>query len=72
MSDSLFKYLRSMLQNNVDNVKDAQYIMISQPTVVAYEQVVVDWAIKILEKCESDFARTMAEDQLSVGKLNNN
>ena len=48
ISDSFFNYLRSVLQSNYSG-GDQEYLMISSPRLIAYELMVVEWAIDILE-----------------------
>eukprot|EP00347_Sterkiella_histriomuscorum_P010062 403338831 len=48
VSEGLFAYLRSILQNNYSG-SDSQYLMVSSPRVIDYELIMLDFAIDLLE-----------------------
>lgn len=48
ISEGLFAYLRSVLQNNYTG-PDSQYLMVSTPRVIDYELTIIDFAIDLME-----------------------
>lgn len=52
VSEPLLEYLRHTMSAHYTEVDglDSQYLMISCPRVVRFEVLIVDWAIKLLEK----------------------
>ena len=74
VSDALFEYMRSTMTSHYQETGglDSEYLMISCPRVLAFEQLVVDWAIKLLEKIgkEELFKRsTLASEEAELERL---
>jgi hypothetical protein len=49
LSPDLLNYLRSVLMNNFEGDEDHIFILVSTPRVLAYELLVVEFAIKLLD-----------------------
>jgi len=55
-SDSLFEYMRSTMTTHYEEMDgtDHEYLMLSCPRVINFEQLVIEWSLKLLERLSED------------------
>ena len=50
ISEQFFEYMRSTMTYHYGelNGQDSEYLMISCPRVIAFEELIIEWAIKLM------------------------
>jgi len=74
ISEQLFEYLRSTLSGHYAELigTDSEYLMVTCPRVIAFEEMVIEWAIKLLQKVGKDELfkrRSVDQDEAEIATL---
>ena len=76
ISEKFFEYMRSTMTNHYVELsgQDSEYLMISCPRVIPFEELIIDWSIKLMEKVGKDelFKRkSLEQDMAEIDGLGN-
>lgn len=66
-------YLRSVLSQNYEGEEDAEFLMVSCPRIIPFEILIIDFALKLLDKVGKRFLfkkRSLAKDVQELAELN--
>lgn len=74
ISQPLFEYLRSTLSGHYMEIggADSEYLMVTCPRVIAFEELVIEWSIKLLQKVGKDELfkrRSVEQDEAEMASL---
>ena len=76
ISEKFFEYMRSTMTYHYQELsgQDSEYLMISCPRVIPFEELIIDWAIKLMDKVAKDelFKRkSIEQDKAEIAGLGN-